>query len=599
MKTYIYNVGEEPFDKWMNGHTDCEKLILKGCILAKEDTDDLEYYNKIISGIRLKQIDVKDLSINILPDDEYDNEIYDFYENEKDGPSSWTWWNGEHEILQHLVVNREYGTCFVICDNMILTEDKKVVVFHSNSKNVVIPDAVEIIGKYAFYGAYIDKLIIPESVKLIDVAAFYESGISEIQIPSSLKRIAAFAFYYAEESIEIPEGVEIIEDFAFANIKQIKLPSTLKFLSKYFFQDEDDDCKIPRVDVAVGNPYIYSENGALYSKDTKPYLDGVYVIPTPPQLLIWPEPEDFSHEYTVEELLADYPPYNIKPINSDNTLFWVYEWQKGYNIIDRYKNKYFNQAIVGEIRFIKDKAVLVKNNIYSSDLKELLFSSDVEIYDFDAEGRVYLQTDYEKDEIDPYECTYVPYDTKQWCVDYQGNELLKQKYDKLGVFSKEGIAPAKMNKKWGMINLNEDIIIPFEYSGLENFDAKGMALAQKGKKYGYIDRNNNVIIPFLYWCIYRKFNNKDECFALFDSHSKIGCFIDRHNNILGTSYKYGRTLSAIYEKKFHLFKKGSRYGYCRQFSEDFSGCIYLDIKVVNKTTLMVTENGINYNKIEY
>ncbi len=610
MKTYIYNVGEEPFDKWMSTHADCEKLILKGCISIIYDSDDLEYYNKIIKGVNLKQIDINDLYIRVLPEegDEYgDGEIYDFYESEITGPSAWSWWCERTGILQRLVVNREYGSCFIFEDKMVLTADRKVIVYCSESNIAVIPDTIEIIGKYAFYNASIWELVIPESVKLVDTAAFYENVIRNYHIPHSIKRIARYAFYYAEDSIEIPEGVEIIEDFAFADIKHIILPSTLREIGKYFFQDEDNDCSIPRIDVAENNPYFYSDKGTLYLRGEKePYLRDIYVEPIPPQLLIWPKPENLKHEYTIEELAADYPPYNFRPINSEKTLFWIYEGEKGLvNIIDRYKNKYFNPALVNDIRFIIDKAVLVitgsyvHRHIYSSDLKELLIEDD-RIYDFDSEGRVYLQDDFETTEADepnPIERILVPYKTKQWCVDYQGNELLKQKYDRLEVFSSEGIAPAKKNRKWGMINLSEDIVIPFEYSGMENFDDKGMALAKKGKKFGYIDRNNNVIIPFLYWSIYRRFNKNDICYALIDINN--GCFIDRHNNVLGYSYKYKKKLEGIHEKGFHLFKKGNRYGYCRQFAADFSGCIYLDIKVINDMVLMVTENGINYYEVEY
>src|SRR3989344_2226203 len=77
----------------------------------------------------------------------------------------------------------------------------------------------------------------------------------------------------------------------------------------------------------------------------------------------------------------------------------------------------------------------------------------------------------------------------------QGNKNILSKYDKVGNFSKEGIAWARLNNKEGFIDQSGKEIIPFEYESCSPF-SNGLAKVKKDGKYGFIDQSNNVIIPF-------------------------------------------------------------------------------------------------------
>lgn len=59
----------------------------------------------------------------------------------------------------------------------------------------------------------------------------------------------------------------------------------------------------------------------------------------------------------------------------------------------------------------------------------------------------------------------------------------------------EGLSPAFKDGKWGYINENGDIVIPFVYDEAKPF-SDGLAAVKRGKYYGYIDYNNKVIIDF-------------------------------------------------------------------------------------------------------
>ena len=81
----------------------------------------------------------------------------------------------------------------------------------SEITNLVIPNSVTSIGKYAFYGCYgLTSTTIPNSVTSIGLSAFYDcSGLTSITIPNSVTRIGYSAFENCRglTSITIPNSV--------------------------------------------------------------------------------------------------------------------------------------------------------------------------------------------------------------------------------------------------------------------------------------------------------------------------------------------------------------------------------------------------------
>lgn len=122
-------------------------------------------------------------------------------------------------------------------------------------KKVVIPNNVRKIGKYAFENcASLEEVDLPDSIEKLKECAFVNCySLKRIKLSKNLREIPVGAFSIGEEIleavrdklyeafdliVEIPEGVEEIKDFAFANrlnLKQIRLPKTLKNLSSKAF----------------------------------------------------------------------------------------------------------------------------------------------------------------------------------------------------------------------------------------------------------------------------------------------------------------------------------------------------------------------------
>ena len=100
-------------------------------------------------------------------------------------------------------------------------------------------------------------------------------------------------------------------------------------------------------------------------------------------------------------------------------------------------------------------------------------------------------------------------------INANGVDFIKPQYDDHCAFE-NGFACVKQNGKWGFINKNNEIVIPFEYdmpdfccdeenpvkynssSSFVNHNGRLLATVAKGEKWGIIELNNNVILPFKY-----------------------------------------------------------------------------------------------------
>jgi hypothetical protein len=112
-------------------------------------------------------------------------------------------------------------------------------------------------------------------------------------------------------------------------------------------------------------------------------------------------------------------------------------------------------------------------------------------------------------------------------IDINENVLIPFIYDDLGVFSKSvdlDLAPAAKNKKQGFINRKGETVIPFEYdyaSYVRYFYEPGIAVLLKNGKYGVISEENKIIIPFVYSQI--DFDTDIE-FIIVRQQEKWACF---------------------------------------------------------------------------
>jgi len=88
---------------------------------------------------------------------------------------------------------------------------------------------------------------------------------------------------------------------------------------------------------------------------------------------------------------------------------------------------------------------------------------------------------------------------KDGYIDINQNILIPFEYDDLGVFSSAyEIAPAQKNGKSGAINRKGEVVVPFIYDKVNYFYNSGLAIVIKNGKYGFVNDIGKEIIPVIY-----------------------------------------------------------------------------------------------------
>lgn len=150
---------------------------------------------------------------------------------------------------------------FKSIDGILYTADGKTIIKCPGKMTgrIVIPDGVYKIAKNAFSGSDISSVEIPDSVKIIQEYAF--SGcreLSEISIGSGLREISEYAFAYADKlkKLDIPETIERIDKMAFyrCEIEELILHDGLRSIGECAFTSMDlKEVSIPETVEKIGN----------------------------------------------------------------------------------------------------------------------------------------------------------------------------------------------------------------------------------------------------------------------------------------------------------------------------------------------------------
>lgn len=120
------------------------------------------------------------------------------------------------------------NTSYRVLDGVLYNFDLTIAVFCPNAMtgNVIIPNTVEHIGEYCFYGCKnLKKIVIPPSVKTIGNYAFSECSIDKLVVPNSVKSIGSGCFKKSliRESLKLSSQVHVIPDECFkeSDIKKL------------------------------------------------------------------------------------------------------------------------------------------------------------------------------------------------------------------------------------------------------------------------------------------------------------------------------------------------------------------------------------------
>ena len=108
--------------------------------------------------------------------------------------------------------------------------------------------------------------------------------------------------------------------------------------------------------------------------------------------------------------------------------------------------------------------------------------------------------------------------------------------------------------RYGFIDKNNQIIIPFEYEDAGDF-SEGMAFVKRNGKYGFIDKTGKEVIPFEY----DKANNFEKGLAVVERGGKTGVINKEGKIIVPIEYSKVRlmseTLIAVVDRDLGLFSR--------------------------------------------
>ena len=170
-------------------------------------------------------------------------------------------------------------------------------------------------------------------------------------------------------------------------------------------------------------------------------------------------------------------------------------------------------------------------NLFSEGLAAVKKDKGGKVGYIDRSGQMVI--DYTFDEASDFSegLAFVTVNGMKFFIDSQGKLKLRiADYEKVGNFH-DGRALVKKNGKWGAIDCEGNVVIPFEYSdfqsGAYSGFQEGSLAVKKGDRWGVIDVDGNEIIPIQYANAYPY----NEGYCLVQQGDYFGVF-DREGNLV-------------------------------------------------------------------
>lgn len=169
--------------------------------------------------------------------------------------------------LKEIIIS-ENNTYYKNIDGVIYSRDMTTLhrsVPQSGIKELIVPDTVKTISRYAFNNSDIEKIILPNGLTTIKDSSFSESAIKSIIIPDTVTIIGSSAFYKCKNLTEIilPKNLTTLGEFTFyecSALKKITLPEGITTLATAIFSQ----CTSLQTIENIEN-ITYFANSALFS----------------------------------------------------------------------------------------------------------------------------------------------------------------------------------------------------------------------------------------------------------------------------------------------------------------------------------------------
>jgi hypothetical protein len=188
---------------------------------------------------------------------------------------------------------------------------------------------------------------------------------------------------------------------------------------------------------------------------------------------------------------------NYGLINVENKQILPFEYEAFYTIKDNYavvrkSNKF-------QLVYIPTKAHTVFENMtlpefFNGKTLVTINNAKNKLGFMDITGKVIVENKYD-DIRERNDGSYIVYvNNRAGIVNQQGVEVIAPEYDLLDkrFFLSNDLLCARKNKKWGIINYNQNIIIPFDYDSIE--PTKYVFIVKKDNLYAIMDKKNYKLL---------------------------------------------------------------------------------------------------------
>ena len=399
--------------------------------------------------------------------------------------------------------------------------------------SVTFGNALIQIDDNAFEKTSISTIVFPNTLLIIGDKAFADcTNLQSITYGNSLKEIGAGAFQGIPiSSLSFPTSLLIVKDGAFKDCKSlqnISFNDNIESIKENAFKG----CSLLSVDLTdcmadVANNAFEGCNSVITSnysiKGIANYINklenNVIAIPD----LNREQIDHFIHENDVV-VLGDFKDgfaffqYTDKGISKCDvvTIFGKVISQKGGYVVAEnlimVPSDNGNGVVLKDIRG-KILSKSVYDDIYKNN-KNLKFTNGYlqvcknKKYGFiDKSGKEVVPCKYSRVNDFEYGVAVVCGDTddrvgawKKGLINTKGQEVIPCDKVREGLAGNEsGEYIVKKNSKYGVIDKDLNIIIPFEYDDIYGF-SEGLASVIKNGKLGFIDKANRLIIPYEYDC---------------------------------------------------------------------------------------------------
>lgn len=171
--------------------------------------------------------------------------------------------------------NRDYTSI----DGILFTKDMKklqICPMAYKASLYEIPDGVEEIGDYAFYGcASIESIRMPESLRIIGSQAFMNAAITAAIIPYGVSSIGNMAFYGCRKlkSANLQHSIEKIESSTFdgcENLSYVRIPTGIREIDYDTFAGCES---LATIECWVSDVENLEVDYSSYTKDYTPFRD--------------------------------------------------------------------------------------------------------------------------------------------------------------------------------------------------------------------------------------------------------------------------------------------------------------------------------------